>query len=249
MSVPVLWHIEVSHYNEKVRWALDYKGVEHRRRAPLPGVLHPVVALAKTRRVTFPILDLEGDTIGDSTRIIEALERRFPDPPLYPDDPDELRHALAIEDFFDEDVAPNVRRYVFYELSRDPDRAVDGLRRLGMPMLPGPLAAAGIRVVASRYGGDGASSAPACVAIERGCERILEELGPSGYLAGDRFSVADLTAASILFPIVRPAEYQYVLPDWPDGVSSFADGLPETAIDWVRRMWREHRGVSAEVVA
>ena len=102
MAAPVLWHIEVSHYNEKARWALDYKGVPHRRRAPMPGVLHPAVALAKTRKPTFPILDIDGETIGDSTRIIEALERRYPEPPLYPADPDERRRALELEDFFDE---------------------------------------------------------------------------------------------------------------------------------------------------
>jgi glutathione S-transferase len=247
MGVPVLWHIEVSHFNEKVRWALDYKGVEHRRRAPMPGILHPLVALAKTRNVTFPILDIDGETIGDSTRIIAELERRFPEPPLYPVDPEERRRALEIEDFFDEEVAPNVRRYAFYELSQDPDRAGDGLRMLGLPMLPGPLAAAGVRVVAKRYGGDSESSAPARAATKRGCERILEELGPSGYLVGDSFSVADLTAASILFPLARPAEYQYVLPEWPDSVGEFVATLPEPALEWVRRMWREHRGQSVEM--
>ena len=36
-SKPVLWHIEISHYNEKARWALDQKGIEHERRAPTPG--------------------------------------------------------------------------------------------------------------------------------------------------------------------------------------------------------------------
>src|SRR3954452_21567856 len=119
MAAPVLWHIEVSHYNEKARWALDYKGLPHRRRAPMPGVLHPVVALAKTRKPFLPILDVDGQTIGDSARIIEALERRYPEPPLYPSDPDERRRALELEDFFDEEVAPFVRRSAFYELRRD----------------------------------------------------------------------------------------------------------------------------------
>jgi glutathione S-transferase len=32
MDTPVLWHIPFSHYSEKVRWALDYKGIAHRRR-------------------------------------------------------------------------------------------------------------------------------------------------------------------------------------------------------------------------
>ena len=30
-SVPVLWQLEISHYNEKVRWALDHKRVRHIR--------------------------------------------------------------------------------------------------------------------------------------------------------------------------------------------------------------------------
>ena len=45
---PVLWHIPISHYNEKVRWALAYKGIEHERKAPLPGA-HQLIALALTR--------------------------------------------------------------------------------------------------------------------------------------------------------------------------------------------------------
>ena len=96
VATPVLYHIEVSHYNEKARWALDYKGVPHRRKAPMPMV-HMAWAMAMTRGQgkTFPILRLNGDTIGDSTRIIEALERDYPEPPLYPDDPDDRRRARS----------------------------------------------------------------------------------------------------------------------------------------------------------
>ena len=46
--LPTLWHIAVSHYSEKARWALAYKGVEHERRAPPPGG-HIPVALWLTR--------------------------------------------------------------------------------------------------------------------------------------------------------------------------------------------------------
>jgi glutathione S-transferase len=27
MDTPLLWHIPLSHFSEKVRWALDYKGI------------------------------------------------------------------------------------------------------------------------------------------------------------------------------------------------------------------------------
>ena len=61
VAQPVLWHIEISHFNEKARWALDYKGVEHERRAPTPGA-HMLVALWLTRghNKTFPLLQLDG---------------------------------------------------------------------------------------------------------------------------------------------------------------------------------------------
>src|SRR3954470_8934865 len=93
---PVLWHLKVSHYNEKVRWALDYKGIPHVRRAADPG-RHRAIARRLTGAATFPVLLLDGEPIGDSTRIIEALERRDPEPALYPSDLEARRRALAIE--------------------------------------------------------------------------------------------------------------------------------------------------------
>src|SRR3954452_10947934 len=69
-SVPVLWQLELSHYNEKVRWALDYKRVPHIRRSLLPG-LHILKAKRLTGDTsTTPVLTLDGRSIGDSTRII-----------------------------------------------------------------------------------------------------------------------------------------------------------------------------------
>ncbi len=82
-----LWQLELSHFNEKVRWALDYKRINHRRRSLLPGA-HALITRRLTGDVgTTPVLDLDGRMIGDSTRIIAALEERWPEPPLYPPDP------------------------------------------------------------------------------------------------------------------------------------------------------------------
>src|SRR5690348_16398141 len=92
-TLPVLWQLEISHYNEKVRWALDYKRIPHRRRSLLPGI-HVIAAKRLTGGETTPILTLDGRSIGDSTAIIAALEKRWPEPALYPADPDERRRAL-----------------------------------------------------------------------------------------------------------------------------------------------------------
>jgi glutathione S-transferase len=40
-------------------------------------------------------------------------------------------------------------------------------------------------------------------------DRITVELQPSGYLVGDRFTVADLTAPALFSPLVMPKEFQY----------------------------------------
>ena len=88
MQIPLLWHIPFSHFNEKVRWALDYKGIPHRRK--VLGADYLIRAWRATGRGTLPILFLDGKPIGDSTRIIGALEQRFPKPPLYPRDDTEV---------------------------------------------------------------------------------------------------------------------------------------------------------------
>ena len=38
---PLLWHLPISHYSEKVRWTLDYKAVPHRRRPVTPPAHMP----------------------------------------------------------------------------------------------------------------------------------------------------------------------------------------------------------------
>jgi hypothetical protein len=36
-DVPVVWQFRAWHFNEKVRWALDWKWIAHTRRTLLPG--------------------------------------------------------------------------------------------------------------------------------------------------------------------------------------------------------------------
>ena len=84
--LPVLSQLELSHYNEKVRWALDYKRVPHVRRSLLPGPHRSIAKrLTDDMSTTTPVLTLDGRSIGDSTRIIAVIEQRWPQPSLYPD--------------------------------------------------------------------------------------------------------------------------------------------------------------------
>ena len=81
MDTPVLWHIPFSHYSEKARWALDYKGIAHRRR--VLGSNYLIRVWRATGQGKLPVLWLDGRAIADSTRIIAALEEHYPEPPLF----------------------------------------------------------------------------------------------------------------------------------------------------------------------
>jgi glutathione S-transferase len=244
-SLPTLWHIEISHFSEKARWALAYKGVEHERRAPLPGAHIPVALwLTRGEHKTFPVLSLEGRNIGSSDAIIEALERRYPDPPLYPADPEQRRRALELEAFFDEEVGPHVRHLAFHEMRADPDRLRAIAEQAVPAAIPGALPAAYARTYTSlRWkSGDADAAAVDRVKIVAAIDRIEEELGSGDYLVGDAFSVADLAAASLLYPIVAPATGPTSAEDLSKGIKRFREPLVERrGFKWVGEMFARHR--------
>ncbi len=251
-QTPTLWQIKVSHYNEKARWALDFKQVPHRRRAPLPLFGSTPVALALTRRPTFPVVQLDGKGIGDSTRIIAALEERYPDPPLYPADPQQRARALELEDFFDEQLGPYVRRLAFSITTRDPKLFYESVLPDSPPLaraLLRPGAFVTTRLTRGRYGATRANEDEARAKILAAMDRIEAGVGPSRYLVGDAFSVADLAAAALSTPLLRPPGRQHLPPvAFPQPLQSFCDELARRpAAAWVSEIYRRHRGVSAEI--
>jgi glutathione S-transferase len=255
MAPPVLWHIELSHYNEKARWALDYKGIPHVRKTPTPG-FHGLAALWVTRGAQrrLPVLVLDGRAIGDSTAIIEALEAYQPEPPLYPADAGDRARALELEDYFDEQLAPAVRSFGFYHALQD--REV-----VGASLYPGDPNGRSARLMgrltpvlkpAMRldYNVSEADAERSLAQIRAAMDRLESEIQPSGYLAGDRFSVADLTAAALFTPALLPPERQYRPPSAAPAMQELRAELEaRDGGRWVHEMFARHRGTSAEVAA
>ncbi|MFL5826228.1 MAG: glutathione S-transferase family protein [Thermoleophilaceae bacterium] len=247
---PVLWHIPVSHYSEKARWALAYKDVEHDRHVA-PAGTHPAVALALTRGQcnTFPVLRLEGRNIGDSTAIIAALEELKPDPPLYPADPDERRRALELEEWFDEHLGPQLRLYAWHEFVMNQAhlesislKMAPALRRFPTVAAQATRAFVSLRFkVSSREAAEQAKGD-----VLKALDRLESELGDSEYLAGDSFSVADLTAAALFYPLALPPEGPQQISDPPDRYEQFRAPLKERpGFRWIEEMYRRHRRPAA----
>lgn len=252
MATPILWQFAISHYAEKARWALDYKRVPHIRRSLFPG---PHIGRIKpmTGQTAVPVLELEGEIIFDSSRILEALDKAHPVPPLYPANPAERERATGLEHFFDEGLGVDLRQWGYFMLlphtatvtemfagNSTPSQrvflrvmfpAVRPLMRRAMKVYPAEAAAARERTIAAM-------------------DRIAREVQPSGYLVGDRFSAADLTAAALLSPLLMPSEAPY---KWPVRLpADFARAREELcehpAFKWAQAIYTRHRGVSAALV-
>jgi glutathione S-transferase len=250
-GLPVLWHLKVSNYNEKARWALDYKQVPHARRAVIPG-RHRAIARELAGGNTFPVLSLDGRAIGDSTQIIEVLERRYPEPPLYPADPIDRRRALELEDYFDEQLGPHARLLFLHHTLPDPKLMLRAFapdlhgRRYALARVMFPAVR---RRLQAQFNIDANSVALANEKLVAAGARFRAELQPSGYLVGRGFSVADLTLAALIAPLVAPPEFPYPQPQRrhprlaPVREALASEGL----LYWTRDMYARHRGQSAEI--
>jgi glutathione S-transferase len=243
----VLWHIPLSNFNEKARWALDHKRVRHTRRSS-QSVVHPLIALALTRgrQRTLPLLQIEGRAVGDSTAIIAELERRYPEPPLYPSDPSERARALELEEFFDENYGHEVRRLAFWHLFSDDQAGLLTVRELAGRRPEAVLRALvpGMRAwLFAYYGIDERSAGLARELVEAGFDRIETERGGGDYLVGDGFSVADLTAAALVAPLLMPPEFPWRPRTGPHpALIHLRHELGRhSAADWIRRIYARHR--------
>ncbi|HET9676378.1 MAG TPA: glutathione S-transferase family protein [Solirubrobacterales bacterium] len=247
---PVLWQIDISHYAEKVRWTLDHKEIDHVRRSALPGT-HIPIALFLTRgeHPTVPVLQMDGRAIGDSTAIIAALEAKRPDQPLYPSEPEERLRALELEDWFDENLGPHARLLPFYELIQEPEL----FGAVAAESVPAPLSRAkpllgayGRVYTSLRWGAnkdDDAQQAREGIAVA--LDKLEAELakGDGEFLVGDQLTVADVTAASLFYPIVVPPEGA-LNPDLPrpPALDRFRESLSDRpGWRWVEETFRRHR--------
>ncbi len=92
-----VYRIPFSTNVERVALAAGYKGLAVEWVDVDPGDRSPVVAASGQELV--PVLDDEGTIVVDSPTILEYLERRFPEPPLYPPDPRGAEVRVFVEWF------------------------------------------------------------------------------------------------------------------------------------------------------
>ena len=213
MSV-VLYQFPISHYCEKIRWALDYKGIRYKAINLLPG-MHIRRIRMLTGQTSVPVLVHNGRVIHGSAAILDYLDQAFPQPLLLPGDPELQAQIRAWEQRLDDIAGPAVRLFCYHYLLQTPD-AVIPLLAAGQPFyrrwvmrIVFPKAERLMRLW-MKIDDQNARQA------EENIIRVLKDLratySQSHFLVGEHFSRADLTACALFAPLFQP--YRYPVP-WP----------------------------------
>lgn len=243
-QLPILWHFRLSHFSEKVRWALAYKGIDHREIDWPPG-MQVGPAILRTGQRKLPIMCIGGSWIHDSTKIIAHLEDWRPLPRLHPDDPELKREALDWEEQLDTDLGPATRALILNATLRQPEAVAREAAwfkppffELGIRVMTPGLRLAG--TAARAFGFPERRNRQSVTSV---LEKIETRIEHHDYLVGDEFTVADLTAASLLSPIMEVDEFPYAPESgFPSSVDELReDYVSRPAIKWAKTMYRLHR--------
>lgn len=249
MSRPVLYVFAISHYCEKARWALDFLGVDYELRHLAPGLHFEVARKLGAPGSSVPWLTWRDGVVQGSGEIIDWAESQAADPAktLRPD-PAHDAECRALEKRLDETVGVHVRRYYYSEaLVEHPDTV--------RPVLTRGLSEPDRETIEQRWDGVrqlmmgamdlGAEQGQQSRDIVAGELDWLDGLLADGrrHLVGDRFSRADITAASLLAPLVRPPEHPTydTLQIPPRARTELAAWAERPILSWVRQTYRDDR--------
>jgi glutathione S-transferase len=237
---------KVSHYCEKVRWAMDRLNIPYSEEFQMPP-LHRL----RTMRLggsSVPMLLRDGQVFKDSAEILAYLDRlAAPDSKLYPTEfADEIRELEAI---FDTKLGAAARQWAYFYIL--PDRSLmKNLWCAGVPTWQRWFFPATFSYTQSLVNRGYQISAENAKTAYGQIQEIFADVGDRlsdgrKYLVGNSFSAADLTFACLAAPLVAPPEYGGILPDssqLPKEMVSQMQVLQETiAGQYALRLYREER--------
>lgn len=245
--------IPMSHYCEKARWALERLGLDYHEERHLQG-FHYARTYWVSRNAGVPVLVDGARVIVDSTAILKHLDRHAPDAQrLYPDAGRARQEVEALEDLFDETLGVESRRWFYFHYLPEGRAAlrIAGQGAPGIERAIAPLAFPLMRRYATWLLQANARTVAAGLERSRQVVQRTDALLADGraYLAGDRFSAADLALACMAAPFVLPDEYGIWLPTvdaLPAAMRPTVQAFRETVTGrHVLRLFRDHRRLAA----
>jgi glutathione S-transferase len=246
-TAPQFISFQVSHYCEKVRWAMDRTGFAYVEKCYLPP-LHRLRTwpLGST---TVPLLVVDAVVLNDSADILQYVDSVAPAAlKLYPEAP-ELRHEVENWEAQFNRLGVATRQWAYFYALPDTDlikqawcTGVPAWQKLLFPVTF-PLTR---RLVYSMYKVNQADSAAAYQRIQQIFQQVSDRLVDGRpYLMGDRLTAADISFASLAAPGIGPVEYGGALPSLaqlPEVMVEQIQALRDTiAGQYALRLYREDR--------
>jgi glutathione S-transferase len=203
--------IPVSHYVEKVRWAMDYLQIPFQELPHMPPFHQGATKKYGTTLVPVLVSDMQVTT--DSTDIMRYLDSLDPGK-LYPAEPESQVLITELETLFNLTLGVQTRRWGYsHILTRE---LLYSRWTFGVPIwekLLFPILFPTMRsIIRDRFEITETSAAESCQEIVGVFDRVTQLLADGRkYLLGDRFSAVDITFAALAAPILQPAE-QHISP-------------------------------------
>ncbi len=234
-----------SHYCEKARWALDYKGIPFQPVTLMPG-FHMLTVRKYASNTSVPVLLNDSDVVQGSSEILHYLDRKYPSRSLTPTDAGELQACLDIEQSMDKKLGVNIRRILYHSLLAHPDfirycftHSLPKVKQLIFSLLYPMLR----YKIHKTYVVSTAKVGQARNEFDAAMGELETKLTGKRYLIGGQFTRADLSVAAMLSLLVMPAEHPFPWIEPPDPEArAFCDGYRDHPVSvWVRKMYRDHR--------
>ncbi|PSB19016.1 glutathione S-transferase family protein [Phormidesmis priestleyi ULC007] len=239
-----LYQFEMSHYAEKVRLILDYKGLEYRKIEVTPGVGQiELYQLSGQRQV--PVLKDGSEIIADSTAIAEYLDKKYPEKPIIPSEPKQKGLCLLIEQWADESIGLNARKGLIGSIGSNqnfrtallPNSVPDVFKNL-VGAIPQEL----FGFLGMGMGADAVKDAQA--ALKRDLTALCFILLEQPYLLGDTPTLADFAVAGLTMYVKFPTGSYLNIPEAlkGQGISGIADvGTFEPFFTWRDKLYADFR--------
>lgn len=114
---PLIYGVPVSVYVRKVRFLMEYKGIDYDLDPMLPT--KPPIGFRDISPLgKIPVLTLGDFSISDSSVICEYLEKKYPEKTLSPENPEDFARSLWFDEYSDSKMASTITSIFFQKFGR-----------------------------------------------------------------------------------------------------------------------------------
>jgi glutathione S-transferase len=212
-----------------VRWTFKFKRIPYEKQEYQPGIVDEEKVKKLTGQAQVPVLITNGIVIPDSGAILDWLENYKSDPTFLPKSEKDRAQVMMWEELMDGVLGPQAQMLIIGHFLRSTDPELQK---------------------AGRYFGEKCQHSPyteehANLKVERILTILKRAIEGRQYLVGDTFTLADVTAASMLLLVNPPPDHLFLFPASMRPMYTVLltlDSAFAPVLAWRDEIYRRHRG-------